>query len=351
MAKRDNDVWVFTSSSDHKNIIEIDNSMKIHRYGITSRLMSSSLSLNMLIKPREYDLDIVHASFDIPPAPFAALTYLYKKKTPLVVTYHGDWDEGYGSIIRKAGVAFNNKFLVDRLLSKAMAIICPSGIYARQSHFLAEYQSKVKIIPNGVNWDAFNMAPSKEACRLRLGIPLDKKIILFVGNLSFYKAPDILLRAFRIILNDSPDALLVMAGEGDMAPELKQLTKELDLQNNVIFAGLINAAQKPFYYRMADVFCLPSRIECYPLTILEAMSAGTPVVSTTVGGIPDIIQNGLNGSMVEPDDPGLLANSLHMILDDEVLAKKFTTHGKEKALSCSWPMITDMTEELYRSIA
>jgi glycosyltransferase involved in cell wall biosynthesis len=350
MAKKDNEVHVFTTSADRADETSIEDSIKIVRYGIVSRLKSSNFSPKLFFRPTDYELDIAHASFDIPPAPFSALGHVITKKTPLVVTYHGDWDESYGSPVRRIGVAFTNRFLVDQLLSRAKAIICPSGIYAKKSPFLHKYIEKVKVIPNGVRREDFQTSLSKEACRQKAGFPQESKIILFVGNLSFYKAPDVLIKALKNVLRTFPDALLVLAGAGAMHSQLINLAKELDLEKNIRFVGLINENERAIIYKSADLFCLPSRIECYPLTILEAMSAGVPVISTDVGGIPDMVKDGHNGLLVKPDDASMLADSILKVLGNEGLAMQFVQNGQYQAIDCSWGSIAERTEEVYQSI-
>ena len=295
----DNDVKVFTTSLDSKNYLEKIGNIEIYRYSNTINLITSNISFGLFYKPLKHNVDIIHVAFDIPPGPFAGLRYAKKKGIPLIVTYHGDWDSSYGGFIRKIGVSINNRF-VYALLSHADIIISPSKLYAENSKYLSEYKDKIHIIPNGIDLDEFKVNYSKIECREKLNLPLNKKIILFFGYLTPYKSPDILLRVFAEILKNKPDTTLLFAGNGNMENYLKKLSNELGVEENVIFSGFIEKEWRSLYYRSSDIFCLPSSMstECYPLAILEAMASEVPVVASEIGGIPDIIENYVNGLLV-----------------------------------------------------
>jgi len=349
ISKMGHEIKVFTTSKDSKNYVEISGNIEVHRYGTQLNLLSSNLSFGLFFEPIKYDVDLVHVSFDIPPGPFAGYMYAKKKNIPLIVTYHGDWEENYGNIIRKIGVSLNNKFLVDKILSYADVIISPSKLYIKSSKYLTNHEEKTVIIPNGINLEEFHTSYSKQECREKLDLPRDKNIILFFGYLSPYKSPDILLRSFAEVLKENPNVILLFAGSGEMEHKLQIISKELGIEQDVRFAGFIEKNLRVFYYKSSDIFCLPSTMstECYPLAILEAMASGVPVVASEIGGIPDIIENNVNGLLVPPKDEEKLKDALILLLDNPEICEKFSEtafHGIKKYL---WENIAEETEKLY----
>jgi len=352
MSRKGKDIMVFTTSYNSKDSIEEYNNLKIYRYGTNFRFLTSNISLGYFYKPLTYNADIVHVSFDIPPSPFAGLIYTRKKNLPLVITYHGDWEDSYGNILRRLGVGFHNRLLVDKLLSAAKVIISPSSIYINSSKFLKKYEDKIIVIPNGINLEEFKIPYSKKECREKLGLPTHKNIILFFGYLVPYKSPDILLKTFPKILKKVPDTLLVFAGNGVMEEELKRLSIELKVEKCVIFAGYVGKEHRPLYYKAADIFCLPStmRTECHPIAILEAMACGIPIVASKIGGIPDIVKDGENGLLVPPKDENALADAIIYLLENKDIRERMGRNGRDKVERYSWEKIAEETEKIYEEL-
>jgi len=352
MAKRSHEVNVFTTSINSEDSIEKKDNVTIYRYCTNFRVLTSNISVRMFKKPVDHNVDIIHTHFDIPPGPLAGLRYAKKKKIPFIVTYHGDWVESYGGLIRRVGVAVHNKYLVDQVLSYADTIISPSEYYINGSRFLRKYREKIVVIPNGINLNEFDISYSKEECRIKLGLPLNKKILLFFGYLSPYKGPNALIKAMTNILKNVPDVELVFAGKGVMQAELEILSKKLSIEKNVRFVGFVKDDLKALYYKAADIFVLPSTMstECFPIANLEAMACGIPIVASNIGGIPDIVKNGENGLLVQPEDTEALAKAIIYLLENEEIRKKMGQDGLKKIIDFSWEIISEQTEKIYNNI-
>lgn len=350
MAKNNN-IKVFTTSADKNDSKELFNNLLIYRYATNLKLMTSNISSGLFYKPLSQNVDLIHVSFDMPPGPFASLRYVNNKNVPFVVTYHGDWDSSYGSIFRRLGISFYNKF-VNKILSKADVIISPSESYIHSSEFLKNYQEKIKIIPNGIKLEEFELSDSKEDCRLKLDLPRNSDILLFFGYLSPYKSPDNLVKAFKNVIKKNPDTFLLFAGSGIMMDELKRLSISLKIEDKVRFDGFIGKDLRPYYYKAADLFCLPSTLstECYPLSILESMASGTPIIASKIGGIPDIVKDNINGILVEPGDVSNLSNSISSILNDDMLKKVMGINCKKNIEDYAWNNISRMTEQIYKDV-
>lgn len=345
-------VKVFTSSYNSRDDIEKYYNFDIYRYGSQINILSSNLSLGLFHKPFEYDNEVIHQSFDMPPGPFAGLRYAKKKNIPLIITYHGDWEERYGNMFRRFGVKFCNKLITEKILSYATFIISPSKLYAESSKFLSDYKEKTKVIPNGINLDEFETSYSKEECRDIINLPNDKNILIYFGYLSPYKSPDVLLKSFVKILEHEPDTLLLYAGNGEMMDNLKSLSKNLKIEKNVKFAGFIEKDKRIYYYKSSDIFCLPSSMstECYPLAILEAMASNVPVVASEIGGIPDIIQNNVNGLLVPPKNQEKLEETLIYLLKNSKVRDRLSKNALKGIKKYSWENIAKQTNELYNEL-
>ncbi len=354
MVKRGNDIYVFSSSKDQSESIMDYGKMCIYQYKKKITIGSAPISLDILYKPLKLglNLDVIHAHAGNPPAPIAAYWYAKKRDKPFVVTYHGDGQWNWGDFIRRINVYFYNKFLLDKILSYADVIISPSEYYINESQFLGKYRDKIVVIPNGINIEDFDLHYSKEECREKLDLPIDSRIILFVGTLSPHKGPDVLLKAMPKIIKNIPNTKLVFVGSGRMKEELEALSRRLGLGKYVKFAGFVEESLKPFYYNSADVFCLPSvmKHEIFGIVNLEAMACSVPIVASKIGGVPDVVKNGENGVLVPPKDEEALAEAIIYLLENEEVRRRMGRNGRKKVEDYSWERIAEETEKVYEKV-
>jgi glycosyltransferase involved in cell wall biosynthesis len=346
------EVNIFTTSINSKDSHEASENMTIHRYGTVLKIASANLSFKILYKPLDCKIDIAHAHYNMPYSDYSALRYVKKNKIPFVVTYHADAQDSGGNLIRNWAQMIYNRSLLKQVLNGADVIIATSNSYIEESKFLGDYRDKIKVIPNGINLEEFKINLSKEECRDKLGLPHDKKIILFFGNIVSYKGPHILLKAFSKVKTQFKDLKLVFAGRGKMQEELTKLAAELGIKNDVLFTGYVDEKLKPFYYKSADIFCLPSitMAEAFGIVNLEAMACGVPVISSKLGGIPDVVTDRETGLLVKPEDEEALTNAILFLLENEDIARKMGNNGKKKVEEYSWKKIAEKTEEVYESI-
>jgi Glycosyltransferase len=346
------DVDIFTTSINSRDSHQSSENMLIHRYGTLLKIASANLSLKILYKPLDYKIDIAHAHYNMPYSDYSALRYAEKNKVPFVVTYHADAQESGGNLIRNWAQLIYNRSLLKNVLNGADIIIATSNSYIDESKFLGDYLEKIEVIPNGINLEEFDINLSKGECRDRLGLPHDKKIILFFGNIVAYKGPHILLKSFSKVKSKFRDVLLVFAGRGEMQEELTRLAVELGIKNDVLFTGYIDEKLKPLYYKSADIFCLPSitMAEAFGIVNLEAMACGIPVISSKLGGIPDVIDDKETGLLVKPKDEDELSNSLEFLLENEDTAIKMGNNGKKKVEEYSWKKIAQKTRKIYERL-
>jgi len=351
MKKRGHSVDVYTTSYNNNYESEFINDVHIHRYPTNICVNTSNISYEFLKGNYDGSPELVHTHFDISPAPIAGFRYSKNKKKPLILTYHGDWVSDYGNIIRRLSVDFSNKFLVKKVLNQASVIISPSTRYAEISPFLKNYLDKIKVVPNGVDTNNFSNM-DKESTRKLLNLDGIENIILFLGFLSPYKGPDILMNTLPIVAKEYPDVKFLFAGKGVMLDKLKQLALNLGVSENTIFLGYVSDENKSYYYNAADIFILPSIMatECYPLTILESMACGTPIIASEIGGIPDLIEDSKNGLLCKPNNKLDLANKIIQLLGDNNSLKNMSNECLSRSKNFTWEKIAEQTESIYEEI-
>jgi glycosyltransferase involved in cell wall biosynthesis len=217
---------------------------------------------------------------------------------------------------------FNN---IDRLfLASTPSIIALSRSHARYLERIdGIQQGKITIIENGIVPALYERADPDTTRSLRnaFGFHEHDKVVIMVAGLRPEKAHEALLRAANILTPDRPDIRFLIVGEGPRRQELEQLAHRLNLRHRAVFAG--ERHDVPDLLHVADILVLPSyaAVETLPLTIMEAMAAGVPVIASAVGSIPDMIEDGVNGKLISPGNGEELAAAITQLLDNEPLAK------------------------------
>jgi teichuronic acid biosynthesis glycosyltransferase TuaC len=181
-------------------------------------------------------------------------------------------------------------------LAAAKHVICVCSDLATVARELGAPGNKVSVIGNGVDTDRFQPRDRMEA-RKRLGLPLDKTLLLSVGHLVERKGFHILIGAMAQLKN--PDAFLIIAGDGDEMSRLKAQATSLGVADRVLFPGAVRNESLPDWYAASDFFLLASSREGWPNVVCEAQAMGLPVVATKVWGIPEIVQDQQTGLLVD----------------------------------------------------
>lgn len=218
-------------------------------------------------------------------------------------------------------------------------------ITARARQFAECAPTKLHVIENGVDLAAFHPdAQARQALRAELGIPANAWVVGTVGRLAVEKDPTLLLRAASELLND--DFHLVFAGNG---PELRNLRGQAMRDPSGAFVHILGARPDvPRVLAACDVFALSSRTEGLPLALLEAMAAGLPVVATAVGGIPDVVRDGINALLVPSSDEEGLRAALRRLHDDRTLAAAMGQCARQRSADFSAAAMSQRYLDLYR---
>lgn len=207
-------------------------------------------------------------------------------------------------------------------------------------------KNKVKVVPCGVDTKIFPNKGSVEKAERKYKLN-GQKVVLYSGKITSIKGVDIFIRAAKHF----PDAVFVVMGDGEEKEKMLELTK-LEGINNVIFTGYLGSEDRHLVsqlYRRADAVAVPSTMsEGIPLSALESMSAGTPVVASKIGGVPTAVKHMRNGVLIKPKSVKALVDGLRIVLGNPKKAEKMGIQARKDAVSkFDWKVIARMMEKYY----
>jgi glycosyltransferase involved in cell wall biosynthesis len=258
-------------------------------------------------------------------------------KTPFIITVHGD-------DIRKLRRMRIVKLIQRFLLKKASYITCVSKEI--QQILSGEYgleNDKLITIPNGYD---DNLVSKVKAHNIN---GKENKIV-FVGRLEQGKDPFTLIRAFKRISIRHEDAKLLIIGDGSLRESMETLCKELNIADRVFFYGHLSLEKVMALVADSNIYALTSLEEGLPISLIEAMALGRPIVATNVGGVPDVVEDGINGLLVPPRAPERLAQAMERLLNEPGLSLKLAKAASTSAKDYSWHNIVSMYEHLYETL-
>jgi glycosyltransferase involved in cell wall biosynthesis len=256
---------------------------------------------------------VLHAHCAYPDAVGAALA-ARSAGVPLVVTVHGS------DINVSAGQALLRPQIRWALRTAARVVAVSRALHERVAALAGLPAERLACIPcSGYSPELFRPLPAgaRAALRERLGMAAGERVAVFVGHLFPVKAVDVLLRAWALRARAcAPGATgrLVLIGEGSERERLERLAREEGIASIVSFAGPLPQRVVADWIAAADLLCLSSHSEGSPNVVVEALASGVPVVATRVGGVPDLVGDGVNGLLVPPADPAALARAIDAAL-------------------------------------
>ena len=258
---------------------------------------------------------------------------------PLVTTCHGFFHKNIGRAILPSWG------------EKVIAI--SDAVNENLINYFGVDKDRVSLIYNGIEVKKFLKDFSEEEkykLKDKFGVKRDYSVIGMIARFTPDKGHDVLLYALYEILKEKPNVQLVFVGDGDKKQDIVKLSQRLNLTENVVFVkpqiSTVNSLA------IMDVFMFtPKRREGLGLALLEALASGKPVVATDVGGVSSIVENNVNGFLVEPSKPALLAESVLRLLKDKALYARMARSGRETVVKkFSIDVMADRTEELYKEV-
>lgn len=268
-----------------------------------------------------------------------------QRRALVVHTFHGHVFEGYFSPTVNRLVRLTERWLAR--LTDVVITISPRQQDDIVRRFAVAPSSKTVVVPLGLDLDAlFAVHAGSPDLRHEYGAAPGDVVVGYVGRLVPVKDVPTLLRAFAVALGSAPHLRLVVAGDGTERDAVESLTRELGIGARVHFARWVS--DLPRFYASIDVFVLSSVNEGTPVAAIEAMAAGRPVVATSVGGVPDVVEDGRTGWLVPARDERGLAGAFVRLAETALERERFGQAGRERAQAryAHTRLVSDI-EQLY----
>lgn len=293
------------------------------------------LAPSMLLALLETSPDLIHAhAFGYFPMIAGGLAEMMRG-VPLVVTPHCDVG---GATLAKRLLNWAMPAVTLRRAQRVIALTTGEAYLLVQ---LGVARERIRVIPNGVDLREFPPSPAPRSSS-------EDVTVLFVGRCySRQKGLEYLIRAIALLAPMRKPCLRIVGEDWGGVSELQALSRSLGIEQQLEFTGRVSRADVIQAYASADVFVLPSLFEPFGIVLLEAMAAGLPIVASRVGGIPDVVEDGKTGILVEPRNAQALSRAIEILITDAPLRNRMGEEGRRRAATYSWDEVVPRIREVY----
>ncbi len=272
------------------------------------------------------------------------------KKVPVIGTFHTFFAEpDYLKQFHIPNFAFTRKAMWKysvTFFNRCSHIVSPSK--SVKEHLQERgLSTEATLLSNGI--EEIDFRPREEIAAFRRSLGIDDFAFIYVGRISPEKSLSIVLKAFKQVLEVNPKAKLVIVGAGPSDKQIDRDLAELGIANSVVRTGRIerNTLMKENYPLLGDVFVTASKTENQPVSLLEAMAFGLPMVGPRAKGIPELVRNGEDGLIFEPDDVYGMSSAMIRLMTDSQLRKSMSQAALDHAATHSMSKIGDRLESIY----
>ena len=348
-------------NKSEKSYEKMDN-IKVYRYAPNKILRYSNIVLSKIsgnIIPEQHiegvfktirlieneNIDIIHMHYF---RNTSILGYLAKKKfkIPVVIELMGDdiYDPVY-PVPENLWRYYYPKILNNCDVITAVSNFVGNVIYEKTG-------IKAEIIPYGVDTNIFKPFDAQiDYIQEKYNLSKKDKIVIAVQRLEPRKKVQVLLYAAKKVIDEVSNVKFLIIGDGPDRDNLERLTKKLGISRNIIFTGVIPDKELIKCYSLADIFSIHTLHEGLGIVFLEAMAMGLPIVTTYAHGNEDIIENGKNGFMVEPNNPDKLAEKIIYLLNNEEIRRKIGKLNRKEAVEkYDWKNIARRVQNIYEMV-
>lgn len=354
LGRRGHDVDVFTQlprisdqPTDTPRPVSVHSVAKPRRHLVTFETLYYSAKSRLEVDLDAYD--VIHGT--LMPASTIALSDGLTFKTPIVLTCNSfSLSEVFAhSAVRPADYLLKYAFhpmnvVMDNLAARsADHVIAISTEMAAQ--LTARYrlpERKVSTVLHGVDTETFHPDGERHPA-----VSADRFTLLFVGRLVTRKGADLAIEAVQASGHDEIE--LLIAGEGRLERNLKRLASDRGVADRVRFLGYVPDEDLPSLYSSADVLLFTSNYEGFGLVVLESMASGTPVIAPPVGGVPDVIENGLSGYIVERN-ASAVADRIDQLVSDRRQLSQMSVAARNAAEERDWSRVAEEVETIYENV-
>jgi glycosyltransferase involved in cell wall biosynthesis len=350
LVRRGHSVDVFTAAFPGAPEAETLEGIRVRRLRAVLRVGNAPLLPTLVRSLNGYDLLHLHYPFILGAEMVRLASAL--SGTPFVVSFHNDLI-GEGS--RQAVFSLYQRLsacLTVRGASRLCAVSLDHYRSSLLSRSLVRRRDFAVEVPNGVDVQQFHpLGPGFDLSE-RYGGPNNSQPILFIAALDrahHFKGLDRLLQAMRYL---PPEVWLLVVGDGDQRSRFEHEASDLGLEARVVFAGAVTHENTPPLFRGASLTVLPSSPpESFGLVLIESLACGTPVVASDIAGVRTVVNQGVDGLLVDSRNPKTLAGAIERIWNDEPLRQAMGQQGRAKVENrYAWPRVGDRLEGVYLDV-
>lgn len=272
---------------------------------------------------RRWKPDVLHAHQYTPFFYSALANVVARAGARVILTEHGRHYPDVMSPKRR----FANRWLLSHLATDVNAV-CEFSANALGEKDGFD-RSKIEIIPNGIDVHRYSPDLTREEARRTIGLDPGRRTIVHIARFHSVKDHPTLVEGFALMAANHPDVDLVLVGDGPERPRIEALVEARGLRHRVHFLGV--RGDVPVILRATDIFTLPSLSEGASITLMEAMASGVPSVATGVGGMPEVMRDGVDGLLVPRQNPERLAEAFARLASDEALRARMGAAARARA--------------------
>ncbi|MEM0459384.1 MAG: glycosyltransferase family 4 protein [Thermofilaceae archaeon] len=338
---------VYDETNDNLMVLRVD-PFRLRSTGLVSWVYAFNLLMIAKVLESGFRPKIIHAHDWLSAPASVALKHLLK--VPLIATMHAtEYGRSRGSI--STPMQSQIHYWEWRLTYEAWRVfVCSHSMKGEVMAAFSLPSDKLTVLPNGIDLEEVDAHVPAPGERDRYALPWER-IVFFAGRHVYDKGVDVLIEAARMVLSRRGDAKFVIAGDGPMRMHLEWMARSYGLGSKVLFTGRISDSELYKAMRLADIVVIPSRYEPFGIVALEAMAAAKPVVASRVGGLAEIVEDGVTGLLVPPEDPGALAAAIEHLLNNPELAREMGLRGRRRVEELyRWDKIVRYLLHVYRRV-
>ena len=357
LRKQGHKVYIVTVNPKDMKYVYEDNGRIIRIPGIPIGIydyrLTTAYPIRAVNKIKKWKLDVIHTHTEFGIGTFARVIGK-RYNIPVVHTYHTMYEDyvhyitkGFFDGPSKKIVEYLTKFYCDKTTKELIVPTKKTYDLFKEKY---KYDRNVHIIPTGIEIERFykeNLNKEKiEKIRKGLKIKEDDIVTLFLGRIGSEKNVEFLIRNHKEIVSKNKKVKLLIIGDGPDLEDYKELTRELSINDSVIFTGKVPWEEVPLYYGIADIFATASHTETQGLTVIEAMASSLPVIALDDDAFRTVVIEDLNGYLFKDKEDYL--NKINKLIENEKLRKKLGKQARINSETYSSKYFAERVLDVYK---
>lgn len=359
LEEQGHEVYIFTFGDlDYPD----DETHVMRTQGISLVDTGFSIGLGMSAQARHllYTMDVVHVHHPFQSGPLA-LRLCKPRNIPVVFTNHTRYDlyaQVYLPVLLNSLTESAIRAYLPPFCRACDMVVAPSPSLKEVLQGIG-VETPIEVVPNGVEMAPF-ISPAEKIDRTEMGIAPEAVVLIYAGRLGPEKNLPFLLRSFAGLAMAVENVHLLFVGDGSERENLQERVQFLHLEDRVHFTGLVPYARLPAYLALADVFVTASITEVHPLSVIEAMAAGLPVLGVDAPGVKDTVTNGVSGLLAPEDQAAYTAKMMRLVTEPELrrqlaqgarqAVQRFDIHLTSQAMAAHYQHLVDNVLPRKRSV-